>query len=185
MSNDDSQNGKRQTADAARRQEAFKIYCQIGNLAEVGRRQGISQGVVYNWASKYNWKEKRHEVLNRLKHFLDLAQLSKTNEAARMFQGELNALDHINSIIANAFLADDLKPKTFTEAIRGLDFVTKRKHEILQSIQEAEKAKGNSTPPSTEEERALEQIREQRQVEVERLALENAIDSKSRVPEES
>ncbi len=176
----DASNGNgRQPANEARRKEAFKLYCQVGNLAEVARKLGISPGVIYNWSTKYSWKEQRDTVLNRLKHFLDISKLAETNEAARMFIGELNALDHINALIAETMVSEDLRPRTFTEAIRGFDFVMKRKHEILTAIKEAEPT-GNG-PASPEDQKMIEDLRADRQRKAEADAMENAIGN-SRVP---
>ncbi len=172
------------------RDRAFKLYCRIGNLAQVARDLSLRYGVVHGWSTKYEWKKRRESVLLKLKFFLDMKELGKDNEHAHIFQAEVEGLEYLQSVIADAMVKDDLKPRTFKEAMFGLDIVLKRKHEIFSLI---ERAKANSISNGsgngvkrtlTAEEELAKELVESKEEEDRKRALGNAI-SNSGVPTES
>lgn len=122
--------------EPGRRKEAFKLYCRLNNKAAVARELDLSKTVVYKWSKEDAWDDRLKEVKERLGVFLQFKEELLQDATVRALASDLDVLNQIQGVAIDAFLEFDLKPKTFGEFLKAMDFVLRHKRNILKFVKD-------------------------------------------------
>lgn len=116
--------------DVDKHQQAFRLYAKCRNKSRVSKDLGIPVATIHVWAKQEGWDNKLNDLRSKLEGQLDVLRKAKDDAVLQDQVTQINLLEHLESIVADVLLENQIRPARWSDVIQTLTFIQKEKRLI-------------------------------------------------------